>query len=246
MSQDGDGGVCEGASLDRINPLPAALFLLNFLPLDVVLSHNDCQLLQNDINNLYDYGIRWGLKFSFDKCTMLSVTRKKVPINFTYTINNKPVRRVQSMKDLGVAVTSDLSWNSYINTLVSKCNRMMGMIKRSLGYKAPINVTSYLYSTLVRSNLEHCSTVWSPFNFNEMQALEFIQRAATRYILQYPDVEYSERCTTLNLLPLSFRRDCADLIFFFKYSHGLYAVQLEDFFRQKFTRQIRAGAHNFY
>ena len=79
---------------------------------------------------------------------MLSVTRKKVPIDFTYTINKRRVRRVQSMKDLGVSVTSDLSWNSHINTLVSKCNRMMGMIKRSVGYKAPINVTSYLYSRL--------------------------------------------------------------------------------------------------
>ena len=124
-----------------------------------VSSHNDCQSLQNDINNLYDYRIRWGLKFSFEKCTMLSVTRKKVPIDFTYTINNRPVLRVQSMKDLGVSVTSDLSWDSHINALVSKCNRMMGMIKRSVGYKTPINVSSYLYSTLVRSNLEHCSTV---------------------------------------------------------------------------------------
>ena len=87
------------------------------------------------------------------------------------------------MKDLGVSVTSDLSWNSPINALVSKCNRMMGMIKRSVGYKTHINVTSYLYGTLVRSNLEHCSTVWSPLNFNKMQALESIQRAATRYIL---------------------------------------------------------------
>ena len=33
------------------------------------------------------------------------------------------------MKDLGVSVTSDLSWNSHVNTLVSECNRMMGMIK---------------------------------------------------------------------------------------------------------------------
>ena len=147
-----------------------------------VLGHNDCQSLQNDINNLYDYGMRWGLKISFEKCIMLSVTRKKVPIDFTYTINYRPVRRVQSMKDPGISVTSDLSWNSHINALVSKCNRMMGMIKRSVGYKAPINVISYLYSTLVRSNLEHCSTVWSPFTFNEMQAVETIQRAATRYI----------------------------------------------------------------
>ena len=73
---------------------------------------------------------------------------------------------------------------------------MMGMIKRSVCYKAPIDVTSYLYSTLVLSNLEHCSTVWCSFNLNEMQALESIQRAATRYILHYPDVKYSERCTT--------------------------------------------------
>ena len=48
-------------------------------------------------------------------------------------------------------------------------------------------------------------------------------------ILSYPDVKYSERCTILNLLPLSFRRDWADLIFYFKCLHGLYASQLEDF-----------------
>ena len=165
------------------------------------------------------------------------------------------------MKDLGVSVTSDLSWNSPINALVSKCNRMMGMIKRSVGYKTHINVTSYLYGTLVRSNLEHCSTVWSPLNFNGMQAppplfgeniafsciflnkVKLIPLFSAKMwltpppllhildppLLHYPDVKYSERCITLNLLPLSFRRDCADLIFFFKCLHGLYAVQLVDF-----------------
>ena len=66
-----------------------------------------------------------------------------------------------------------------MNTLVFQCNKKMGMITRSVGYKAPINITSYLYSTLVCSNLEHCSTVWS---YNP------IQRTATRYILHYPDV----------------------------------------------------------
>ena len=47
-------------------------------------------------------------------------------------------------------------------------------------------------------------------------------------ILSSPDVKYSERCTILNLLPLSFRRDWADLIFYFECLHLLYAVQLED------------------
>ena len=61
--------------------------------------------------------------------------------------------------------------HSLINTLVSKCNRMMGMIKRSVGYKAPISVTSDLYSALVCSNLEHF------YFFNEIQALESFQWA---------------------------------------------------------------------
>ena len=71
-----------------------------------------------------------------------------------------------------------------------------------------------------------------------MQALLSIQRASTHHILQYRDVNYSEGCTTLNLLQLSFRRDCADLVFYFKCLDGLYAVQLQYFFRHKFTRQI--------
>ena len=49
-----------------------------------VLSHNDFKLLQNDMNNLHDYGIRLRLKFSFEKCAMLSVTRRKVPIDCIY------------------------------------------------------------------------------------------------------------------------------------------------------------------
>ena len=68
---------------------------------------------------------------------------------------------------------------------------MMGLIKRYVGYNGPINVTGtcYLYSTLLRSNFLHCLTVRSPFNF--IEASVSIQRAATRYVLNKPDLKYS-------------------------------------------------------
>ena len=50
------------------------------------------------------------------------------------------------MKDLGVFAARDLLWNSLINTLVSECNNIMGMIQSSVGYAAPIIVTSYLHN----------------------------------------------------------------------------------------------------
>ena len=70
---------------------------------------------------------------------------------------------------------------------------MMGMIKRSVGYKALMTVISYLYSALVCSNFEHCSTVRFPFCFNGMQ-LESIQWVPTRCIRNYPDLKYNGRC----------------------------------------------------
>ena len=64
---------------------------------------------------------------------------------------------------------------------------------------------------------------------NDMPKVASSSKLSLFATLSYPDVKYSERCTILNLLPLSFRRDWADLIFYFKCLHGLYTVQLEDF-----------------
>ena len=52
------------------------------------------------------------------------------------------------MEYLGVSAARGVLWNSLINTLVSKCKIMMVMIKRAVGYVAPITATSYLYSAL--------------------------------------------------------------------------------------------------
>ena len=76
-----------------------------------------------------------------------------------------PVRMVKCMNDLGVSVVLDLLCNTLLNTVVCKCSRIKEMLKRYVCYKAPITVTSYLYSVLICSNLEHCSTLWFSFNF---------------------------------------------------------------------------------
>ena len=68
-------------------------------------------------------GLRYVLFYPF------GATRGETYFEFTYTVNNMPVRKVQCMKDLGVPAARDLLWNSLINTLVYKCNRNVGMIK---------------------------------------------------------------------------------------------------------------------
>ena len=71
---------------------------------------------------------------------------------------------------------------------------MMGMIKRSVGYKALITVTSYLYTALV------CSNFGFNLIFYEMRAFWiYSMRTYTLYtelswfkIQQYPSTEYKK------------------------------------------------------
>ena len=98
------------------------------------------------------------------------------------------------------------------------------MIKRAVGFNVPVNVTTSLYRTLVQINLEYCSSVWSPSTISDTKAIESIQRAATRYILNYPEIKYQQRCTMLHLHPLSYRRENTDLIYVLKCIKRYYDV----------------------
>ena len=76
-----------------------------------------------------------------------------------------------------------------------------------------------LYKSLVRSQLECASQVWSPFTKEKITALERAQRRVTKFILK-TDLCYPERLVNLKLLPLEYRREILDLSFFFKCLKG--------------------------
>lgn len=97
-----------------------------------------------------------------------------------------------------------------------------------MGYNAPENVTTSLYKALIRSNIEYSSPVWCPGKVTQIQALEKIQRNFSSYIMHYPDLDYASRIKTLNLLPLSYRREILDLSITRKAMSKLNGLNLEN------------------
>ena len=57
------------------------------------------------------------------------------------------LKDVNNFKDLGVTITKDLSWSNHISITVSKANKVLGFVKRSVG-TANVNVFSMLYKSL--------------------------------------------------------------------------------------------------
>ena len=196
------------------------MFFLNIDSLD------DCQLLQNDLNALVDWSSIWELNFHPSKCQVISVTRKRNPFNFDYFMNNTRLSSVKSIKDLGIEISSKLDWNTDMNNVVKKCNRKLGLIKRTVGFNAPVNVTKALYLALIRSDLEFGNCLWSGTSRHNVECLGGVQRRATKFIMHFPDLDYRERLCQLNLLPLILRWEQLDLSLFFKCISGAYDLDL--------------------
>ena len=187
---------------------------------------DDCKKLQCDLDALLSWCTKWRLNVNIAKCKILSVTKSRSPVVFDYHINGILVERVSEFNDLGILIQNNLSWNSHVKKTVAKARKMLGLIRRTVGYKAPQSVKLQLYTTLVRSNLEYCTQAWNSLTLKNRLKIERVQRAASRYILDYPDARYPERLSMLNLLPLSFRRDLLDLNFFYKCLNGQYELDL--------------------
>ena len=55
-----------------------------------------------------------------------------------------------------------MNWDTHINNITSKANKIIGFLRRNL----PIQNTetkTLAYKSMVRSNLEYCTSVWSPY-----------------------------------------------------------------------------------
>jgi hypothetical protein len=194
-----------------------------------ITNFNDCLALQSDLDLLCEWSVKWKLNFNALKCKLLSVTRNKNPVSFYYNMNGHILERVNNIKDLGVTVTDDLNWSTHIETILGKANKVSGLIKRTVGFNASCEAKKRLYMSMVRSNVEYCSQIWSGTSRSNVIKIERIQRSATRFILNYPNSDYKERLQTLNIMPLSYRREILDITFLYKCINGHFNVDISKF-----------------
>lgn len=118
--------------------------------------------------------------------------------NSTYKLNGSQIMSVTTEKYLGVHVSAKLSRNNHIDVIISKANKILGMIKRTCTNECDQKTLIILYKLLVLSQLEYASQVWSPFTKEKITALERVQRRATKFILK-SDLCYTDRTFTCRI-----------------------------------------------
>lgn len=200
------------------------IFLLLFLLLSLILSFaddtkcfgsiadtSDVACFQSEIDN---WSIKWRLRFNTSKFALVHFSKRRFGIESCYTAREENIPVRECHKDLGIMISSDLSWTEHYHLISGKAYAKLGMIRRCFSNPIPMCVKLKLYTALVRSQLVYGSQLWRPFLLKDIKSLERIQRRATKYILNEFTLNYRERLIALKLLPLMRIFELNDIMFF--------------------------------
>ena len=158
------------------------------------------------------------------------MTFRRSQLHYSYTMKNAdgipfPLQRCH---DLGVPCTPNLKFSEHIDKIKCKANSVVGIIKWSFSCLDNAMFRA-LYVSLVHPHLEYASQIWNPHLIRDIQALEKVQRHATKLVPELQHLSYGNRLSPLNLPSLLYRRRI-NMITVFKMVHGLERLPFETLF----------------
>ena len=103
----------------------------------------------------------------------------------SFSIGDQEIEMIANAKYLGVQVDSQLNWDKHVDTIKTKANRALGLIKYSKKY-LPSDVLNKMYRGIVEPHLSYCSSVWGCCSNSKINVLQKIQNRAARIVTNSP------------------------------------------------------------
>jgi len=158
--------------------------------------------LQNGLDILHKGTDSRQLSLAPEKCEQLTINRNAVKNQ--YYIDSNCITNSQCVKDLGVLISKDLKWCSYISRVKSIASTCAYCTLHTFSSK---NVWTLLkaYTTYVRPKLEFNISVWSPYLKKDIVSIKSVQKHFTRQICNWCSIPYNsylDRLDKLNIKSL--------------------------------------------
>ena len=198
----------------------------------VIKTLEDTHKLQADLDSIQNWCHIWLLRLNLLKCKVMHVGNSHIVAEYVLCDNSGEqfkLTEVDHEKDLGVWISSDLKPSLHCSKAVASAMRVLSMIRRTF-----VNISKelfvFLYKTYVRPHLEYCASIWSPSLGKDIDALEKVQKRATKLVRGLRHLPYEQRLKSLDFYTLFRRRLRGDLIEVFKILNGYYEIDPTKFF----------------
>ena len=141
-------------------------------------SINSQHELQADLHCLNKWSKDHSMPFNSLKCKTLRMSRKRSSSNFAYNyqLEDHQLECVTNIRDLGITISNNLSWELHIEKMCVKANKILGLVKRVCGCDIiDIRIRKLLYISLVRPKLEYASNIWSPYTVKHRRLIDMFR-----------------------------------------------------------------------
>ena len=208
----------------------------------VIVEKRDREELQQDMYNLQKWSESWLLKFHPDKCVTMKLNNKGEGFLYRFDDHSDSslLREVEVEKDIGIHVDNRLEFDIHISDKINKANNIFNLIRRSFHCLNESNFVP-LFKSMVRPHLEQGNVVWAPYKKKYIDAIENVQRRATRMLPTLRDLSYPERLEKLKLPSLAYRRLRSDMIEVYKIISGIYDSDIPNILQLQSAYTARDG-----
>ena len=159
---------------------------------------------------------------------------------YTYSVSDDvQLTPTRELRDLGIIISSDLSWLPHIHKMVAKAQLVAAWV---LGVFRTRNRTPMitLYKSMVRSHLEYCCPLWHPCQVGVIQKIENVQRHFINKIDGYRGYHYWQQLKLLGIMSLQRRRERYIILIMWRVLNEIMPNDLNIKFRNDSRRGIQA------
>ena len=120
------------------------------------------------------------MEFNPSKCKIMCFITRRDPPKREYVFHGEILEEVDCHLYLGVVLDNKMRWSPHIETITSRANNVLVLMKRNL-WNYPKSVKVTMYMKIVRPKLQHACSAWDP-HCQKDKTLERVQRKAACFV----------------------------------------------------------------
>jgi ribonuclease P/MRP protein subunit RPP40 len=185
-------------------------------------SVEDCSHLQADLVKIYEWAEYTNMHFNADKFECLRFGCKPGPISeFKYLAPDNAEIQVKShLRDLGIEISSDLSFSAHITKCVTAASSLTGWGLRTFRRRSA-GLMRTLWQSLIQPRLDYCSQLWCPDDQEAINMIETVQRQFLAKVAGLEELDHWDRLKKMHLYSQERRRERYMILFLWKIGEGL-------------------------